>query len=72
MHIPRPKDETLTRILQRAQFIKRGIDLWVNVPQAFNVGDAVKLLEIYDGLQPFDDEYDEDMKSGAERVIARW
>ena len=56
---------------QRAQFFRRYIDLWSNVPHAVNVGKAAELLDAYAELDPSDPEYDADEKEVAEDIVAR-
>ena len=56
----------LTVILRCAQFIRQGIDLWVNIPMAMNVGMAVNILEQYEGMDPSDEVYDEEEKEVSE------
>lgn len=59
-------------ILTLAKFIKRGVDPWVYIPQAMNVGNAADTLEKYEDMQPTDRRYKQEEKDAAETILKNW
>ena len=59
----------MTSILTLARFIKRGVDTYVYVPSAINVGNAVETLKSYEGIPPTDPRYNEEEKKAADLII---
>ena len=68
----REEDDELVDILQRAGFIKRGIALFSNIPQAVNVGSAMELLEYYAQMDKDDPLYDADEEERAKVTVKNW
>ncbi|KAL5537160.1 hypothetical protein ACEPAF_983 [Sanghuangporus sanghuang] len=56
-------------ILTLAKFIRWGVDAYIFIPWAINVGNAASDLKAYEGMQPGDPRYDEERKRNAEDIL---
>ena len=55
--------------MQKARSFRRIGDMWINIPQAVNVGRAQETLDEYEAMAPTDELYDQSEKDLAERLV---